>query len=101
MDTLPRESLEPEVLFPDEAPAPEPTASPGVVALDWTGPNYHIALWDTPVTYLCLPCHAQGMTLVDVETHVTTVHAMEPVPTPLAADASLLPSLMKEQSSHA
>jgi hypothetical protein len=86
MDTLPREPLEAEVLSPEEAPAPAPAEMPVVVPLEWTGPNYHISLWDTPVTYLCLPCNASGMTLAEVETHVTTTHSLTPIPTPLAAD---------------
>jgi hypothetical protein len=86
MDDQPMETLTPEVLEPEEAAPPETPPASVVMPLDWTGPNYHISLWDEPVTYLCLPCNASGMTLPDVETHLTSTHGLTPTPTPLAAD---------------
>jgi len=63
-------------------------------------PNYHISLWDDPPAYVCLLCGGQPpatMTLEDVQAHVTTVHQTSPVPTPLAANSSvLLSSVAKE-----
>ena len=34
-------------------------------------------------------------------THLTTVHAVDPVPTPLAADPAFVPSLLREEVPHA
>ena len=86
MDDQTVETLTPEVLAPEEPIPPDAKEAPSVTPLDWAGPNYHISLWDEPVTYLCLPCNASGMTLPDVEAHLTTVHSLTPLPTPLAAD---------------
>ena len=58
--------------------------------------NYHIQLWPEPPgppTYLCLLCALKDCTQAAILAHVPAVHAVEPVPTPLAADASLLPLL--------
>jgi hypothetical protein len=73
-----------------ETPPEEEDVAPAAAAASlqeaWSGPNYHISLWDTPVTYLCLPCNAGGMTVAEVESHVTSAHSLTPEPTPLAAD---------------
>ena len=63
-------------------------------------PNYHINLWPEPPgppTYLCLLCSVKDATQPDILTHVATVHAVEPVPTPLAADASFVPTLVRRE----
>ena len=64
-------------------------------------PNYHIPLWPEPPgtlpTYLCLLCTTNNQTHPDILTHVTTAHALTPIPTPLAADASVLPSLLRTE----
>ena len=63
-------------------------------------PNYHISLWPEPPgppTYLCLLCAVKDCTHPDILIHVSTAHEMTPVPTPLAADASVLPTLMRTE----
>jgi hypothetical protein len=58
--------------------------------------NYHILLWPEPLgpsTYLCLLCSVQDCTLAEILTHVTDVHSVTPVPTPLAAQPFVLPSM--------
>ena len=63
-------------------------------------PNYHINLWPEPPgppTYLCLLCALKDCTQATMQAHVTTTHAVTPVPTPLAADASLVPSLLRTE----
>ena len=67
-------------------------------------PNYHIQLWPEPPgppTYLCLLCSLTGCTQADILAHVPTAHAVEAVPTPLAADTTLVPSLRRETTPHA
>ena len=67
-------------------------------------PNYHISLWPEPPgppTYLCLLCAVKDCTEPDILLHVTTVHEVTPVPTPLAADTTILPSLRREDTTHA
>lgn len=66
-------------------------------------PNYHIKLWPEPPgppTYLCLipECTYADATLAEIQAHVVTVHSLEPVPTPLAADPSVLPTLTTEET---
>ena len=66
-------------------------------------PNYHISLWPEPPgppTYLCLLCAVKDCTKPEILAHVTTTHAVAAVPTPLAADASILPSLHTEEAPH-
>ena len=57
-------------------------------------PNYHIFLWTEPPgmppTYLCLLCAFADATEAEVQAHVTEVHALTPVPTPMAASPPLL-----------
>ena len=67
-------------------------------------PNYHITLWPEPPgppTYLCLLCALADCTEPDIMTHLTTVHAVDPVPTPLAADPAFVPTLLREEVPHA
>ena len=61
-------------------------------------PNYHIQLWPEPPgppTYLCLLCAVKDCTKPEILAHVPAGHAVEPVPTPLAADASIVPTLLR------
>jgi hypothetical protein len=64
-------------------------------------PNYHISLWPEPPgppTYLCLLCAVSDVTEAEMLVHVTTIHALTPVPTPLAADTTLVPAVRREGS---
>jgi hypothetical protein len=58
-------------------------------------PNYHIFLWPEPPelrTYFCLLCDLRGCTETEMRAHVSLVHAVEPAPTPMAAQPEeLLP----------
>lgn len=53
-------------------------------------PNYHISLWPdppgSPATYLCLLCTLTGCTEAEILAHVPSVHTVNAVPTPLAAN---------------
>ena len=64
-------------------------------------PNYHISLWPKPPgslpTYLCLLCPVKDASLPDILTHVTAAHAAAPVPTPLAVDVSVVPTLVRTE----
>lgn len=63
--------------------------------------NYHINLWPEPPgpsTYLCLLCPLSNCTHAEMLAHVTTAHAVEPVPTPLAADAHVIPMLLRKET---
>jgi hypothetical protein len=54
--------------------------------LDTESPNYHIHVWDTPPTYLCLLCEAmKNQPLATILTHLIDVHNTAPVPTILAS----------------
>ena len=64
--------------------------------------NYHVNLWPEgggPPTYLCLLCAVTDCTQAAILAHVSTAHEVEPVPTPLAADTTLVPSLRRETHS--
>lgn len=53
-------------------------------------PTYHVSMWDQPVpTYVCLLCHASGLTLDEVAAHLASLHTAAAVPTPM------IPSLLK------
>lgn len=67
---------EPESPAVTEAPIPPQTQ------LEAT---YHVLLWSTPPSFLCLRCSLQGVSHDVILSHVTTEHGLEPVPTPLAA----------------
>ena len=63
-------------------------------------PNYHINLWPEPPgppSYLCLLCSVKDCTKPDILTHITTVHEVTPVPSPLAADTTLVPTLVRRE----
>lgn len=57
-------------IMPDPTPPPE---------------NYHVAIWEEPVTFPCLRCAARGLTYDEVLYHLSAAHGEAPVPTPLAA----------------
>lgn len=63
--------------------------------------NYHISLWPDPPgslpTYLCLLCAVKDCTKPDILTHIATAHGIEPVPSPLAADTTLVPTLLQRE----
>jgi hypothetical protein len=66
-------------------------------------PNYHIRLWPEPPgppTYLCLvpECGFEDATEAAVQVHVTSAHGLTAVPTPLAADPTLVGSLMLQEN---
>lgn len=60
----------------DQPVMPDPTPQPE---------NYHVAIWDTPVTFACLRCAARGLTHDEMVYHLSAAHGEAPVPTPLAA----------------
>ena len=63
--------------------------------------NYHINLWPEPpgpATYLCLLCPVKDCTEADILLHVTTVHEITPVPTPMAADVTLVSTLLRKEA---
>jgi hypothetical protein len=83
-----------EPVVPDtvEAPAVTPAAAEPS-SLD---ANYHILLWPEPPgppTYLCLVplCGYKDATLADIQAHIPSVHSLTAIPTPLAADQTLVP----------
>jgi hypothetical protein len=46
-------------------------------------PTYHLAIWDTPPTYVCLLCNAaSGLTFAVLAIHLETVHRAPLVPSP-------------------
>jgi len=46
-------------------------------------PTYHIAIWDTPQTYVCLLCNAaSSLTFAALTSHLNTVHRAPLVPSP-------------------
>lgn len=60
-------------------------------------PNYHILLWPEPPgpsTYACLLCPLADVSEAEMLAHVTEVHALSPVPTPMAAAPPLLAETM-------
>ena len=66
--------------------------------------NYHINLWPEPPgppTYLCLLCTLTDCTHAEILAHIPTAHSLEPTPTPLAAQASSMPSFLRETFRHA
>lgn len=71
----------------------EAQVTPEVTALS-SEPNYHIFLWPeppgTPPTYLCLLCEFKDCTQAEILVHMPTVHAVDAVPTPLAAQPEAL-----------
>jgi hypothetical protein len=67
--------LIPEVV--SDTPAPTETLLPE---------NLHVAIWDTPPSYLCLPCNYKDPDYPTLVTHLQTVHGLEPVLTIFARD---------------
>jgi hypothetical protein len=68
-------------------------------------PNYHINLWPeppgSPSTYLCLvpDCAYANASQAQILAHEMEVHGLEPLPTPIAASSSLLPTLLHGSAS--
>lgn len=60
----------------DQPVLPDPTPQPE---------NYHVAIWERPVTFACLRCMARGLTHDEVVYHLGAAHGEAAVPTPLAA----------------
>jgi hypothetical protein len=63
--------------------------------------NYHISLWPEPPgppTYLCLLCSVKDCTEAEIQTHIATAHEVTPVPTPLAADTNVVPTLIRRRN---
>ena len=83
-DAAPDVPLEPEIVDEAVPPSAPETAVPTAGTL--MVQTYHVSLWTTPVSYVCLRCPAKDFTHGAVCTHVTTAHGEEPIPTPLAAD---------------
>jgi len=87
---------------PAEAPvlAPEPTvtAPQAPMPMEWSGPTYHISLWDTPPTYLCLVCNLRDVSLATIEAHIPTEHQLEALPSVLAQDYSVNPPAFRRRS---
>ena len=63
----------------DQPVLPNPTPPPE---------NYHVSIWEDPVTFACLRCALRGVTLEEIEYHLDAAHGEAPVPTPLAAQYS-------------
>lgn len=69
--------------------APDPPLDQPVLPTPTPPPeNYHVSIWEDPVTFACLRCALRGVTLAEVEYHLDAAHGEVPVPTPLAAQYS-------------
>lgn len=86
----------PEVPTADPAAKEVPTA-PSTAAAPGLSENYHVALWTSPPSYLCLRCYVSDLPLPDIQAHVRTVHGEEPRPTVLAADVTTTTQLTRMQ----
>jgi len=80
----------PTVLPEEVLPASE-TQEPATVAdtpvpQDMTIPTYHMAIWEAPPRYICLPCNYSDPSYDLLVTHLSTVHSLAPVPSVLVAD---------------
>lgn len=84
---IPDEDLAtPEIAAVDEEPPPDNPLDHPVLPDPTPQPeNYHVSIWETPETFVCLRCAAKGLTYAEVAYHLDAAHDEDPVPTPLAA----------------